>query len=97
MWIDSVGINNRDISGMKMYPNPAKDLVNITFSAKNAESGVVSVMNLMGQIVYTANLEVNEGNNMITVPVKQLTSGVYMVTLQTNTGISTQKLIVNVK
>lgn len=97
LWIDSVGINNRDISGMKMYPNPAKDLVNITFSAKNAESGVVSVMNLMGQIVYTANLEVNEGNNMITVPVKQLTSGVYMVTLQTNTGISTQKLIVNVK
>ena len=94
LWIDSVGINNRNISGMKMYPNPAENLVNITFSAENAESGVVSVMNLMGQTVYTANLEVSEGYNMITVPVKQLTSGVYMVTLQTNTGISTQKLVV---
>jgi CBS domain-containing protein len=94
MWVDSTGINNRNISGMKMYPNPAENLVNITFSAENAENGVVSVMNLMGQTVYTANLEVSEGYNMITVPVKQLTSGIYMVTLQTNTGISTQKLIV---
>ena len=40
------------------------------------------------------NFEVNEGYNMINVPVKGFTSGVYMVTMRTNTGISTQKLIV---
>ena len=94
LWVDSTAISNRNLSGMKMYPNPAENVVNITFSAENAEEGVVSVMNLMGQTVYTSNLEVNEGYNFITLPVKQLTSGVYMVTLQTNTGISTQKLIV---
>ena len=94
LWQDSTGIVSKNLSDVKMYPNPAENVVNITFSAKNAEKGVVSVMNLLGQTVYTSNLEVNEGANMITVPVKQLTSGVYMVTLQTNTGISTQKLIV---
>jgi hypothetical protein len=94
LWEDHWGLNNRNLSGMKMYPNPAENVVNISFSAENAENGVVSVMNLMGQTVYTSNLEVNEGYNFITLPVKQLTSGVYMVTLRTNTGISTQKLIV---
>ncbi len=94
LWVDHTGLNNTNLSGMKMYPNPADNVVNITFSAENAESGVVSVMNLMGQTVYTSNLEVVEGYNMITVPVKQLSNGVYMVTLRTNTGISTQKLIV---
>ena len=79
---------------MKMYPNPASESVNIAFSAINAENGVVSVMNLMGQTVYTNNVEVNEGYNLINVPVKNFNSGVYMVTLRTNTGISTQKLIV---
>lgn len=94
LWIDPTGINNHNISGMKMYPNPASESVNVTFSAENAENGVVSVMNLMGQTVYTSNVEVNEGYNMINIPVKQFSEGVYMVTLRTNTGISTQKLIV---
>lgn len=94
LWIDHTGISNRNLSGMKMYPNPATETVNITFSAENAENGVLSVMNIMGQTIYTKNVEVNEGYNMITLPVKQFNSGVYMVSLRTNTGVSTQKLIV---
>ena len=94
LWIDPRGIASQNISGMKMYPNPASESVNVTFAAENAENGVISVMNLMGQTVYTANVEVNEGYNMINVPVNNFTSGVYMVTLTTKTGISTQKLVV---
>ena len=94
LWIDSTGINNRNISGMKMYPNPASESVNVTFSAENAENGQISVMNLMGQMVYNSDVEVMEGYNLINIPVKQLNSGIYMVTIRTNTGISTQKLIV---
>ena len=94
LWIDHTGISNENISGMKMYPNPASESVNITFSAENAENGELSVMNLMGQLVYSSNVEVMEGYNFINLPVKQLNSGIYMVTIRTNTGISTQKLIV---
>ena len=52
------------------------------------------VIDLMGQTVYTQNVEITEGYNMVTIPVKQFNAGVYMVTMRTNTGISTQKLIV---
>lgn len=94
LWIDPTGISNKTISGIKMYPNPASESVNLTFSAEIAEKGVVSVMNLMGQTMYTQNVEITEGYNMVTIPVKQFNAGVYMVTMRTNTGISTQKLIV---
>jgi hypothetical protein len=94
LWIDHTGISNKHVSGMKVYPNPASESVNLTFSSEISENGIVSVMNLMGQTVYTQNVSVSEGYNMINIPVKQFNSGVYMVTLRTNAGLSTQKLIV---
>lgn len=94
IWIDSTGLSNNVISGMKMYPNPATDQVNITFSSEESANAVLSVMNLMGQTVYTENVDIHEGYNMVTVPVNNFRSGVYMVNLKTNKGTSTQKLIV---
>ena len=77
-----------------MYPNPASESVNVTFSSEESANAVVSVMNLMGQMVYTDNVNIHEGYNMVTIPVNQFTSGVYMVNIKTNKGMSTQKLIV---
>ena len=94
IWIDHTGISNEILSGMKMYPNPASNLVNITFSSEESANAVVSVMNLMGQIVYNENVDIQEGYNMVTVPVNNFRSGVYMVNIKTNKGTTTQKLIV---
>ena len=94
LWIDYTGISNQIISGMKMYPNPATNVVNITFSSEESANAVLSVMNLMGQTVYTENIGLHEGYNLVTVPVNNFCSGVYMVNIRTNKGTSTQKLIV---
>jgi hypothetical protein len=77
-----------------MYPNPASESVNITFSSEENTNAELSVMNLMGQTVYNMNVIVNEGYNMVTVPVNQLPAGVYMVNIKSSKGTSTQKLIV---
>ena len=97
LWIDnvsSVGVSNRAISGIKMYPNPASESVNIAFTSEEADNAAITVRNLMGQAVYTIAYGVNEGNNLVNIPVKDLANGIYMVTVQTSKGISTQKLIV---
>ena len=94
LWIDPAGISNQIISGMKMYPNPASESVNITFSSEEGSNAVLSVMNLMGQTVYTMNVNVNEGYNFVNLPVNQFRAGVYMVNIKTSKGTSTQKLIV---
>ena len=77
-----------------MYPNPASESVNITFSSEESANAVLSVLNLMGQTVYNMDVDVNEGYNMVTVPVNQLPAGVYMVNIKSNKGTTTQKLIV---
>lgn len=95
LWVDNyVGLSNRAISGIKMYPNPASESVNIAFTSVEADNAVITVRNLMGQTVYTLNRDVNEGNNLVNVPVKNFANGIYMVTVQTSKGLSTQKLIV---
>ena len=94
LWIDPYAVNNRVISGMKMYPNPASESVNITFSSEESANAVISVMNLMGQTVYTENVDIHEGYNFVNLSVNQFTSGVYMVNVKTDRGTSTQKLIV---
>ena len=94
LWIDSTGISNRIISGMKMYPNPASESVNVTFSSEEYADAVISVMNLMGQTVYTENVNIHEGYNMVTLSTNNFRSGVYMVNIKTDKGTSTQKLIV---
>lgn len=94
LWIDSTGIANQTFSGMKMYPNPATESVNITFSSEEGANAVLSVMNLMGQTVYNMDVEVNEGYNFVTLPVNQLPAGIYMVNIKSNKGTTTQKLIV---
>ena len=94
IWIDPDGISNRVISGMKMYPNPASESVKVTFSSEESANAVISVMNLMGQTVYTENVNVQEGYNMVTLSVNNFRSGVYMVNIKTDKGTSTQKLIV---
>ena len=94
LWIDPYGVSNRNISGMKMYPNPTSESVNITFAAENAENGVISVMNLMGQTLYTENVNIHEGYNMVTLSTNNFRRGVYMVNIKTDKGTSTQKLIV---
>ena len=94
IWIDPTGISNEVISGMKIYPNPASDAVNVTFSSEESSNAVLSIMNLMGQMVYTTNVSIQEGYNMVNVPVNQLRAGIYMVNIKSNKGTSTQKLIV---
>ena len=79
---------------MKMYPNPATNNVNVTFSSEESANAVLSVMNLMGQTVYTENVNIQEGYNMVNLSVNNFRSGVYMVNIKTNKGTSTQKLIV---
>lgn len=94
LWLDSTAVANRIFSGMKMYPNPASESVNITFSSEENANAMLSVTNLMGQTVYNMNVNVYEGYNMVNVPVNQLPAGIYMVNIRSNKGTTTQKLIV---
>ena len=94
MWIDPTGIADNTLEGMKLYPNPATDNLSVAISSSENASADLTIVNLMGQMVYNENVALTEGNNLLNLNVSNLKAGVYMVNIRTNKGTSTQKLIV---
>jgi hypothetical protein len=84
-----VGINN-DIyqdAYIMMYPNPAKNLVNIS---TNYELSTVTIINQLGQVVYNQQVT----GSAVQVNTSQLQKGIYFVKVNSVAGESTQKLII---
>lgn len=73
------------IESIKLYPNPVSDIVNITSPFKTLS---LDVYNYSGKLVKTfPSLKNNEIN------VQDLAPGIYIVTLTTDQGIVTKKII----
>ena len=89
------GVENSGISGkLAIYPNPAKDMVTLDWSAISGEVQSVSLLNLQGQIISTEAIAA--GNQPIhTVSLKNIAAGIYFVKLQTTAGVVTKKIIVD--
>lgn len=77
------------LNDVKVFPNPAKDLINI--SAQGEKINEIRIIDVAGRKVTQ-----QPGNNasLITVPVNNLSSGIYMLQIQTSTGILTRKIVI---
>lgn len=76
---------------MTVYPNPANESATLVIDNKSASA--VSVYNVLGALVYTA--EVTEGGlQTVNVPVANLNNGIYHVVCTSNGKSATQKLMV---
>ena len=83
-----LGVEENVMKHFTVYPNPAQDAVSINFeNAKHLE-----VLNLLGQTVYSENIEGISSSNMNT---SEFANGVYFVKLYTSKGNGMQKLIVS--
>jgi len=84
----ATGINTLDGNTISIYPNPAKELVNIE-STSTIKS--VELMNFIGQNVYSNKFV---DNKKMQVNVSTLAPGVYFVKITTDQGIRTTKITV---
>lgn len=84
----NVGINEATNNvTLNTYPNPANDVVYVSSSV---EIKTLSLTNIVGQTVLST--EVNNSNT--SVDVSTLSSGVYMLRVETTEGFRTEKLVV---
>lgn len=88
----SRGVNNNtllDNTQFVLYPNPAKNFVNISVDKLIGESSI-TITDMYGKIIKTVTLTL--GNNVL--DLKNYSKGVYLVTMKSGKEISTKKLIV---
>jgi hypothetical protein len=76
------------VDGIAVYPNPARNILNITSTSDITH---VTVMNYVGQVVY--NQRVVEDNNL-ELNVSNYETGVYMVKVETAAGILVKKITI---
>ncbi len=89
VWITVlVGVNeNGEKAYVSVYPNPAGNLVNLQ---ANTHINHVIITNNIGQTVFSSDVD----NNETRINLDQFTSGMYFITVKTNNGTTTQKLMV---
>ena len=85
---NALAVNDQQLSAHKtrVYPNPAKDKLNIEAN----RSSSVSIKNMIGVEVYKGQL--NNGANEINI--SQLASGIYFVVITTGDTTVTEKIVV---
>ena len=79
---------------VKMLPNPAQSVVNITYTQTNEQPLHISIYDLTGKEVLQQHLTENTNNGSLNIDISQLPKGIYWVTTYNNQTRQTQKLVV---
>jgi PKD repeat protein len=79
----AVGLNeNLAIRNLSIYPIPAKTVINLKLEGLENSHADVRIINMLGQVVQTQNINLSKGINMHTINVHDLNKGVYLIEIQ---------------
>ncbi len=91
--INGDGIDNNKLSHIVIYPNPAKDF--IVISTDNIKGNfTISILNVKGEKVYQSNIDEFKNNKHI-INTSDLSEGIYILQINTNNKVYTNKIIIN--
>jgi hypothetical protein len=89
----SVAESSNDIS-MNVYPNPAENLVTVSFNLATKQDVTVNIYNVVGQIADSFNNNNSIGTTALNINLAGYKPGVYFVTATIGNKVYSQKLIV---
>ncbi len=94
-----VGINETEntISSVGVYPNPASQNTNISFTLVENNKVTISIYDVLGNLVslVAQNNDFVKGNNTVSINTSSLSSGIYYISLEANGSKETKKLVIN--
>ena len=80
------GIDNYADNSLTIWPNPARDYVRLAYPTPIQ---YVEIRNAAGQTVYSENSD----NQQLTIQTSQLPAGIYLMTVRTESGVFTRKMV----
>lgn len=82
------------IDSIKVYPNPAKDNINIAFGAGNGDYNI-TITDMLGRTVFNKSYEGLFGNQNIELPIVQLNAGHYIISINDGNASYSSKFVVS--
>ncbi len=81
------------VSDFKAYPNPAKNVLNVSMTLNNTDDVTVSLVSVNGQVLLSKSAK-NTGSFTTQIDVSNLASGLYFLRVTTSLGSASEKLII---
>ena len=96
-YFSMLGVNNNSLlDNLAIYPNPASDVINLSFSSELVEQSInCRIVDITGRELYAINIEYNGDVYATQIPVAHFAKGIYFLQLTTTTGTVTSKVIIN--
>jgi len=91
----AVSVNKiEQVENISMFPNPAQDVLNLGFNAVENTDLNIQITDAVGRLVQQQQLANVSGQQNLQISTQNLPNGAYQVTLRSNKGLTTQKLLI---
>lgn len=94
--IGQAGVANESLNALslKVYPNPASQQANVTFTVAAKSDAQVTVYTMTGKVISTKALGTVVGTQTVTINTSQLEAGFYLVSVKTDNSVQTKRIAV---
>ena len=86
-------IGNIQMESISVYPNPAKNILNVKFESTEAQNVTVGVTDILGRVVYKDSFTHYDVTNHV-IDVSSFNAGIYIVTVESKLGTETKKIVI---
>ena len=86
-------LENSSVANLDVYPNPSRDIFNVTFTSEEAQTMTVKVVNMIGEEIFTEELTEFVGQYTQVIDMNTQPKGVYFLEITTNTGGINKKIV----
>jgi hypothetical protein len=76
------------------FPNPAQDVLNVSFTVKHPGTFLVSINDMQGRTISTNSFNINSGTSTVTLPMENLSEGIYFLEINDGNVSRVSKVIV---
>lgn len=90
-----ISVLTKNIETVELFPNPANNETALTVTLAEESNVTVTVLNTVGQVVYTSSSDLTVGTSKLQLDTKNFASGIYNVVVTSANGSVTKKLSVS--
>lgn len=91
---NNVSIAENNITDMKVFPNPAQEELNISFTNNGVSENTILLIDLQGRVVKTLAKSNMSGVFNKTYSINDLSAGLYILTIQNDKGVIQERITV---
>jgi hypothetical protein len=90
---DGARLANSPVTQLDVYPNPSRDIFNVTFASEEVQNINIKVVNVIGETIYTEQLKEFTGQYTKVIDLTTEAKGIYTLQITTESGGVNKKIV----